>query len=109
MKMIHLPDQQRVGSLPLRCSTEYVLMGTLCQIKIGRQTNAKTVPGERNAYFDSKVLSRTHAEIWEQGGKVGLTCSLARFQLDRDQPDMMDRSTSRMSSRVTGRSSTMSG
>lgn len=40
------------------------------QVKIGRQTNTKTVPGERNAYFDSKVLSRTHAEIWEQGGKV---------------------------------------
>lgn len=43
------------------------------QIKIGRQTNNKTVPGERNAYFDSKVLSRTHAEIWEQNGKVRLT------------------------------------
>lgn len=28
------------------------------------------MPGERNAYFDSKVLSLTHAEIWEQGGKV---------------------------------------
>ncbi|KAK8847602.1 hypothetical protein IAR55_005461 [Kwoniella newhampshirensis] len=50
MKMIHLPDGQR--------------------IKIGRQTNNKTVPGERNAYFDSKVLSRLHAEIWEQGGKI---------------------------------------
>ncbi|BEJ12510.1 hypothetical protein CspHIS471_0209700 [Cutaneotrichosporon sp. HIS471] len=50
MKMIHLPPGQRV--------------------KIGRQTNTKTVPAERNAYFDSKVLSRTHAEIWEQGGKI---------------------------------------
>ncbi|OCF77160.1 hypothetical protein I204_02872 [Kwoniella mangroviensis CBS 8886] len=50
MKMIHLPEGQR--------------------IKIGRQTNTKTVPGERNAYFDSKVLSRLHAEIWEQGGKI---------------------------------------
>ncbi|OCF44842.1 hypothetical protein I317_01331 [Kwoniella heveanensis CBS 569] len=50
MKMIHLPEGQR--------------------IKIGRQTNNKTVPGERNAYFDSKVLSRLHAEIWEQGGKI---------------------------------------
>ncbi|ODO08541.1 hypothetical protein L198_00271 [Cryptococcus wingfieldii CBS 7118] len=50
MKMIHLPEGQR--------------------IKIGRQTNNKTVPGERNAYFDSKVLSRLHAEIFEQGGKV---------------------------------------
>lgn len=40
------------------------------KVKIGRQTNSKTVPGERNAYFDSKVLSRTHAEIWEQNSKV---------------------------------------
>lgn len=50
MKMIHLPAGQR--------------------IKIGRQTNVKTVPGERNGYFDSKVLSRMHAEIWEEEGKV---------------------------------------
>ncbi|KAF4564093.1 hypothetical protein EYR36_003345 [Pleurotus pulmonarius] len=40
------------------------------RVKIGRQTNAKTVPGERNGYFDSKVLSRQHAEIWEETGKI---------------------------------------
>ena len=40
------------------------------RVKIGRQTNAKTVPAERNGYFDSKVLSRQHAEVWEQDGKV---------------------------------------
>lgn len=40
------------------------------RVKIGRQTNAKTAPGERNGYFDSKVLSRQHAEVWEEGGKV---------------------------------------
>ena len=39
-------------------------------VKIGRQTNAKTAPGERNGYFDSKVLSRQHAEVWEEAGKV---------------------------------------
>ncbi|KAJ9122277.1 hypothetical protein QFC22_001697 [Naganishia vaughanmartiniae] len=50
MKMIHLPPSERV--------------------KIGRQTNAKTQPGERNGYFDSKVLSRMHAEIWEHDGKM---------------------------------------
>ena len=42
------------------------------QIKIGRQTNAKTLPGERNGYFDTKVLSRTHAEVWQEAGKVSL-------------------------------------
>ncbi|KAH7105519.1 hypothetical protein BKA62DRAFT_689931 [Auriculariales sp. MPI-PUGE-AT-0066] len=40
------------------------------RIKIGRQTSAKTVPNERNGYFDTKVLSRQHAEIWEEGGKI---------------------------------------
>ena len=40
-------------------------------LKIGRQTNAKTVPTPVNGYFDSKVLSRTHAEIWaERNGQV---------------------------------------
>ena len=38
--------------------------------KIGRQTNARTAPGERNGFFDSKVLSRQHAEVWEESGKV---------------------------------------
>ena len=32
--------------------------------KIGRQTNNKTIPAANNGYFDSKVLSRQHAEIW---------------------------------------------
>ncbi|KAG2355594.1 hypothetical protein BDR07DRAFT_1453736 [Suillus spraguei] len=40
------------------------------RVKIGRQTNTKTIPGERNGYFDSKVLSRQHAEIWEVSGKI---------------------------------------
>ncbi|SPO29667.1 uncharacterized protein UTRI_05489 [Ustilago trichophora] len=40
------------------------------RIKIGRQTNAKTVPNPTNGYFDSKVLSRMHAEVWSQNGKV---------------------------------------
>ena len=25
---------------------------------------------ENTRYFDSKVLSRQHAEVWEEGGKV---------------------------------------
>jgi hypothetical protein len=40
------------------------------RIKIGRQTNAKTVPAPNNGYFDSKVLSRMHAEVWAEGSKV---------------------------------------
>ncbi|CAG8583117.1 9_t:CDS:2, partial [Ambispora leptoticha] len=40
------------------------------KVKIGRQTNAKTTPSENNGYFDSKVLSRTHAEVWNDRGKV---------------------------------------
>ncbi|KAF9444665.1 hypothetical protein P691DRAFT_325890 [Macrolepiota fuliginosa MF-IS2] len=40
------------------------------RVKIGRQTNPKTAPGEKNGFFDSKVLSRQHAEVWEDGGKI---------------------------------------
>lgn len=41
------------------------------RLRIGRQTNAKTVPAPGNAFFDSKVLSRQHAEIWaDRNGKV---------------------------------------
>ena len=40
-------------------------------LRIGRQTNAKTVPTPVNGYFDSKVLSRQHAEVWaDRTGKV---------------------------------------
>lgn len=40
-------------------------------LRIGRQTNAKTVPTPANGYFDSKVLSRQHAEIWaDRNGKI---------------------------------------
>lgn len=40
-------------------------------LKIGRQTNAKTVPTAMNGFFDSKVLSRSHAEIWaDKNGKI---------------------------------------
>lgn len=40
-------------------------------LKVGRQTNAKTVPTSINGYFDSKVLSRAHAEVWaDRNGKI---------------------------------------
>lgn len=33
-------------------------------LRIGRQTNKSTTPTTVNGFFDSKVLSRQHAEIW---------------------------------------------
>ena len=41
-------------------------------LRIGRQTNAKTSPTTFNGYFDSKVLSRQHAEVWadKDTGKI---------------------------------------
>ncbi|KAJ9155501.1 FHA domain-containing protein [Pleurostoma richardsiae] len=40
-------------------------------LRIGRQTNMKTLPTATNGYFDSKVLSRQHAEIWaDRQGKI---------------------------------------
>ncbi|BFZ58670.1 hypothetical protein PYCC9005_005734 [Savitreella phatthalungensis] len=40
-------------------------------VRVGRQTNKSTCPGPENAYFDSKVLSRAHAELWCDGGGSG--------------------------------------
>lgn len=40
------------------------------RIKIGRYSNAKSVPNPLNGYFDSKVLSRAHAEVWSENDKV---------------------------------------
>ncbi|KAG0206350.1 hypothetical protein BGX28_002204 [Mortierella sp. GBA30] len=42
------------------------------RIKIGRQTGVATAPNASNGYFDSKVLSRVHAEVWSEHGKVYL-------------------------------------
>ena len=41
-------------------------------LRIGRQTNNKTIPTPMNGYFDSKVLSRQHAEVWADraNGKI---------------------------------------
>lgn len=40
-------------------------------LRIGRQTNAKTAPTASNGFFDSKVLSRQHAELYAEGnGRV---------------------------------------
>ncbi|KAF2022303.1 hypothetical protein BU24DRAFT_42247 [Aaosphaeria arxii CBS 175.79] len=40
-------------------------------LRIGRQTNNKTIPTPLNGFFDSKVLSRSHAEIWaDRNGKI---------------------------------------
>ena len=40
------------------------------RVKIGRYSNAKSVPSPLNGFFDSKVLSRAHAEVWSENGKV---------------------------------------
>lgn len=47
-----------------------IALGGGARVKIGRQTNAETTPGEQNGFFDAKIISRRHAEIWEDGGKV---------------------------------------
>lgn len=40
------------------------------RIRIGRQTSQKTSPTAYNGYFDSKVLSRQHAEVWCDKSRV---------------------------------------
>lgn len=33
-------------------------------LRMGRQTSSRTMPSPSNGFFDSKVLSRAHAEVW---------------------------------------------
>ncbi|KAJ6475697.1 hypothetical protein C8R47DRAFT_1220536 [Mycena vitilis] len=47
-----------------------IALGAGQRVKIARPPNTKTQPGERNGYFDSRVLSRQHAEVWEEAGKI---------------------------------------
>ena len=77
------------------------------RVKIGRQTNAKTVPAERNGFFDSKVLSRQHAEVWEEGGKVRCArgCASGIISVISPHPLAARRFTSRTSSPPTALSS----
>ncbi|TIA88382.1 hypothetical protein E3P99_02643 [Wallemia hederae] len=56
--------------IPLNNSFELKVIQLTDKVKIGRQTNARTIPKEGNGFFDSKVLSRQHAEIWCEAGKV---------------------------------------
>ncbi|KAF7312958.1 Monocarboxylate transporter [Mycena kentingensis (nom. inval.)] len=39
-------------------------------VRIGRQLNPKSTPSESNGVFESRVLSRQHAEVWLSDGKV---------------------------------------
>ncbi|KAK1229689.1 hypothetical protein PQX77_007251 [Marasmius sp. AFHP31] len=39
-------------------------------VKLGRQTDERLTPEEGNGIFNSKVLSRQHASVWEEGGKI---------------------------------------
>jgi hypothetical protein len=75
------------------------------RIKIGRQTNAKTIPNATNGYFDSKVLSRMHAEVWSADSKVG--SDSGRWERRILMSAAVNHRCSSRTSRVrTGRSST---
>lgn len=40
-------------------------------IRIGRQTNDTNIPTPLNGYFESKVMSRVHDEVWaDRSGKI---------------------------------------
>jgi hypothetical protein len=82
----HVQDSRQTGRVQLNENTPVLFLtpmnGTFERktiqvpfypdvIRIGRQTNAKTIPTPTNGYFDSKVLSRQHAEVWsDRNGKI---------------------------------------
>jgi pSer/pThr/pTyr-binding forkhead associated (FHA) protein len=55
--------------MPLN-SDSFISLTNNQHFKINRQTYAHTIPAENNSYFDDKVLSRQHTEIWEENTKV---------------------------------------
>jgi hypothetical protein len=60
--------------MPMNSTFERKIITVPCHpdvVRIGRQTNQKTVPTPHNGYFDSKVLSRQHAEIYaDHSGRI---------------------------------------
>ncbi|WBW74410.1 SIP/FAR complex FHA domain subunit Far10/Csc1 [Schizosaccharomyces osmophilus] len=44
--------------------TKKLVLSPSVTYKVGRHTNKSTAPAASNLYFNSKVLSRQHAEIW---------------------------------------------
>ncbi|KAL1919003.1 uncharacterized protein VTP21DRAFT_2384 [Calcarisporiella thermophila] len=42
------------------------------RLKIGRSTSSRTAPSTTNGYFENRVLSRNHAEIWYDGTQTYL-------------------------------------
>ncbi|KAJ6533381.1 hypothetical protein DFH09DRAFT_1043755 [Mycena vulgaris] len=40
------------------------------RVQIGQLVNQKTTPAAGNGVFDSRVLSRQHAEVWVEGDKI---------------------------------------
>jgi hypothetical protein len=71
------------------------------RVEIGRQSNARTFPAENNGYFDSKVLSRQHAAVWEEAGKVCACLAVGCVYAD----ELVGRSSSRTSKASMGPSS----
>jgi len=56
-------------SLNGHCFVKHLNLTNDRRVEIGRQNGAHT-PAENNGYFDAQVLSRQHAEVWEENGKV---------------------------------------
>ena len=84
---------------------KHIALSNNQHVKIGRQNNAKTAPGDKNSYFHSKVLSRQHAEVWEEAGKVHIPTVLA----GRTFLTHMHRFSSRTSKAQTELSSMVNG
>lgn len=53
-------------------SAKYVSLPDNHRCGIGRQTDVTSASRE-NGYFDASVLSKQHAEIWEESGKASIS------------------------------------
>lgn len=53
------------------------------RVRIARECNNETAPTESNGYFPTKVMSRKHAEVWEQDGKVIVANDMSKKQITK--------------------------
>jgi hypothetical protein len=105
-------DQRRVIPVLYLCPLndsfvpKHIVLLPRQHVRIGRQTNAKAVPGERNGYFGSKVLSRQYTKVWEH--KKVIPDLLSLFPLLHED-DTLYRFTSNMLKVPMAHSSTARG
>ncbi|KAH7097725.1 hypothetical protein BKA62DRAFT_715339 [Auriculariales sp. MPI-PUGE-AT-0066] len=65
-----LPDYPALVLSPLTDTFQAKHILLRDRVKIGRQSDSESTATPRNGYFDSEVISKQHAEVWAEDGKI---------------------------------------